>query len=150
MVMGVGNPLRRDDAAGLELVRALKGRVPEQVLLVECGPVPENFLGPVLREKPTHVLLVDVALIDGPPGRALLLRPEDERVSAAISTHKPPVRLIADFIRSSVGAEVAILAIKPLDIGLGEGLSPELEKAITRLAGELISVLRSCFGSSRR
>ena len=47
-VMGIGNPDRGDDGAGLACVRALrKLRLPasRSVRLIEAGPVPENFTG---------------------------------------------------------------------------------------------------------
>ena len=149
VIMGVGNPMRRDDALGLELVRALRGRVPEQVVLLECGPVPENFLGQVIRAEPTHVLMVDAALIRGRPGQAKLIGPEEAR-GMAISTHKLPPRLLADLIRRSTGAEVAILAVRPSDVGFGEGLSPEVREAIARLAELISEVVGEAFSRSGR
>ena len=149
VIMGVGNPMRRDDALGLELVRALRGRVPDQVVLLECGPVPENFLGHAIRAGPTHVLMVDAALIGGKPGQARLIGPEEAK-GMTISTHKLPPRLLADLIRRSTRAKVAILAVRPADVGLGEGLSPEVQEAIARLADLISEVLEDVFSRSGR
>ena len=149
VIMGIGNPMRHDDALGLELVRALRGRVPDQVVLLECGPVPENFLGHVIRAGPTHVLMVDAALIRGEPGQARLIGPEEAK-GTAISTHKLPPRLLADLIRRFTGAEVAILAVRPSDVGFGEGLSPGVQEAIARLADLVSKVLEDVFSRSGR
>jgi len=137
VVMGIGNPMRHDDAVGLELARALRPTSPpEQVVVLECGPVPENFLGKVIEARPTHVLMVDAGLFGGRPGEARLVRPEEAR-GMTISTHRISPDILASYIRRSTNAEVALLLIQPLDIGLGEGLSSELEAAIRRLAGEV-------------
>jgi len=147
VVMGIGNPLRRDDAVGLELVRALRGRVPEGVVLLECGPVPENLLGQVRRARPSHVLLVDAAELGARPGEARLIGPDRIR-GVAISTHKPPLHITAGYIKRTMGAEVALLAIQPADTGFGEGLTPELEEAVAALADAVSEALRTSLSRS--
>ena len=47
MILGIGNPLRGDDAVGLKVIQNLSGRIPGNVLLLECGMTPENYLGKI-------------------------------------------------------------------------------------------------------
>ena len=149
VIMGIGNPMRRDDAVGLELARALRNKVPSSVVVLECGPVPENFLGKIVEARPTHVLMVDAALLGLEPGEARLVRPE-EALGIAISTHRLPPNLLADYIRRSTGAKVAILAIQPSEVGLGEGLSPGVEEAVGRLAEDVLQVIHRVLGPRSR
>jgi len=63
-VLGIGNPLRGDDAVGLRIIQNLMGKVPDDVLLLECEMVPENYLSKIEQFKPTHVLMVDAAQLN--------------------------------------------------------------------------------------
>ena len=53
VVIGVGNRWRRDDAAGLEVIDALQGRVDDSVLLVESDGEPASDAGCALGPAPT-------------------------------------------------------------------------------------------------
>ncbi len=61
VVAGIGNSIRRDDYVGLKVVEALKGKLPENVLLLEAETVPESYLSDIEEFHPSHVLLVDAA-----------------------------------------------------------------------------------------
>jgi hydrogenase 3 maturation protease len=124
-ILGIGNPIRRDDAIGVEVVKALEGRVPDGVLLLDCETVPESFVGKVAEFRPTHILLVDAADFLGNPGEARLFG-AGETVGVSISTHSLPLKVLSKYLEMETGAKVAILAIQPKDLGLGEGLSDEL------------------------
>jgi len=150
VVLGLGSPLRRDDFAGIAVLRALrrllteKGQLTgsgERVLLVEGGSAPENVLGLVARARPTHVLIVDAADLGLPPGSAALIRPEEAGSAHLPSTHTLPVRFLCSYLSRLTGAKTLVLGIQPKDIGFGEGLSPELEDAIKHLAGALVEAL---------
>lgn len=143
MVMGVGNPLRRDDAVGLEVVRRM--RVGRGVKLLECETVAENFLEEVERYRPSHLLLVDAALLGLKPGESRLLTPEELPVET-VSSHLLPLRIFCDYVREVVGSKVALLCIQPGDTDFGEGMTREVEEAAGKLADALSSVLREVCG----
>ncbi|MEM2340439.1 MAG: hydrogenase 3 maturation endopeptidase HyCI [Candidatus Bathyarchaeia archaeon] len=143
-VLGIGNPIRRDDAIGVEVVKALEGKVPGRVLLLNCETIPESFAWKVAEFRPTHILLVDAADFLGDPGEARLFS-ADETVGTSISTHSLPLKVLSKYLEMETGAKVAVLAIQPKDLGLGEGLSDELRASLDRL----IEILRDAlFGPS--
>jgi Ni,Fe-hydrogenase maturation factor len=41
VVVGVGNPIREDDNVGLVILQGLRGKLSEDVLLLECEMVPK-------------------------------------------------------------------------------------------------------------
>ncbi len=43
VIVGIGNPIRKDDYVGLKIVENLKGKLPEKVLLLEAETVPEKL-----------------------------------------------------------------------------------------------------------
>ena len=63
VVAGIGNPIRRDDFVGLKIVQDLEGKVSKNVCLIECETVPENFMQEIVDLKPSHVLLIDAAVL---------------------------------------------------------------------------------------
>jgi len=140
VVAGVGSPLRRDDFVGLEIVRRLRDKVPGNIYLLECETVPESFLEPISDFKPTHVLIIDAALLGLKPGASRLVKPE-EIAGVPVSTHILPLSLFSEYLKETTGAKVALLAIQPKETDFGEGLTEELKKTVRDLTGLLIKIL---------
>ena len=139
-ILGVGSPMRGDDAVGLEVVKLLKGRGLEGVLVLETQTVPESFTG-VLREfKPTHVLLIDAAHLDAEPGEARFI-PTQLICDVCISTHKLPLTVLSDFLEGTLGSGVRLVGIQPRSVYFGEEMTPELQDAAARVADTLCMAL---------
>jgi len=141
VVLGIGNPLRGDDAVGLRIIQNLQGKVPENVLLIECGMVPENYFGKIEEFKPTHVLMVDAAHLNMEAGASRLISTE-EIAGTALSTHTLPLSFLAEMIKQNIGAEVMLIGVQPKNIEFREGLSPNLQKASREIADIIMSVLK--------
>ena len=141
VIAGIGNPIRQDDFVGTKIAQDLSGKVSGSVLLIECETVPESYLLNIEEFKPTHVLLIDAALLDLAPGEARLFSPEQVAGFSAISSHVLPLRIFSDYLKESTGAKVALLLIQPKNVEFGEGLSPELKAAAGSLAGLLLGLL---------
>ncbi|MEM2318696.1 MAG: hydrogenase 3 maturation endopeptidase HyCI [Candidatus Bathyarchaeia archaeon] len=141
VVAGVGNPIRMDDFVGVKVVRDLQGRVSKNVLLVECETVPESFLQQILDFGPSHVLIVDAAVMGLEPGDFRFVRSEHLRFFPAISTHMLPLRVFCDYLAEAVGARVGLLLVEPKNVDFGEGLSGEVEAASRRIVDFLAKIL---------
>jgi len=141
VVAGVGNPIRMDDFVGVKIVHDLHGKVSEKVLLIECETVPESFIQQILDFKPTHVLLIDAAVMGLEPGNCRLVKPEQLKVFPAISTHILPLRVFCDYLSKTLEAKIALLLIEPKETDFGEGLSGEVEAAAGRIVNLLMSIL---------
>ncbi len=66
VVVGVGNPLRRDDGAGVWVARQLAG-APGWVT-IPAGLALENVIGKIEKLPPKLVVVVDAAELGLPPG----------------------------------------------------------------------------------
>jgi len=141
VVAGIGNPLRKDDFVGVEIVRHLQEKVSQSVYLIECETVPESFIEPITAFKPSHVLLVDAAMLNLKPGSSKLIEPDQMVGQVAISTHALPLRIFCEYLAETTDAEIALLGIQPRDASFGEGLTKELRKTAVRLASLLLSIL---------
>ena len=142
VIAGVGNPLRKDDFAGVQVVRNLRGNVSRAVYLIECETVPEDFLEPIVRFEPTHVLIIDAALMGLEPGSPKLIEP-NQIGGHTISTHALPLRIFCEYLSKTTGAKIALLSIQPKDTSFGEGLTTELEMAVRRLSNILTEILEN-------
>jgi hydrogenase 3 maturation protease len=146
VIAGIGNSLRKDDYAGARIARNLMGRTPPSVYPIECETVPEDFLEPIVRFNPTHILIVDTAWLNLKPGSPKLIEP-NQLGGHAISTHVLPLRIFCDFLDGMTGAKIALFSIQPKDTGLGEGLTAELEAAVKSLSDILVKILSEVLGS---
>jgi len=128
LIVGVGNPLRGDDGAGIVLMQRLKGIVTAEFL--DCGVAPENYLEKIAGIAPRTVVILDAVDLKQPPGTIRLINAE-AIARGGISTHSISLRMFTDYLNQRL-EEVAIfvLGIQPLSVTLGEGLSDEVERSI--------------------
>lgn len=132
-VVGIGNPLKGDDAVGLAVVDRLEERGTEDVLLVRAESAPENFTGPIRSYEPDHVLMVDSAEMGAPPGEARVV-PLDAILGNRISTHTSSLGTLIRFLERTTGSIVTLIGIQPLNMEFGSGLSPVAESASKEVA----------------
>jgi hydrogenase 3 maturation protease len=141
VVAGIGNPIRMDDFIGVRIVQALRGKVSNKVFLIECETVPESYMQQIIDFNPTHVLLIDAAVLGLKPGEFLLVEPERLTSFPAFSTHMLPLRIFCEYITKTIKAEIGLLLIEPKDTGFGERLTPEAEARSQQIADNLLAVL---------
>jgi hydrogenase 3 maturation protease len=137
VVAGVGNPFRRDDFVGVEIVRSLKGKVSKNVYLIEAETIPENYMHQIAAFNPTHILLVDAGIINKKPGTATLANLKQLTRKTSISTHTLPLKIFCDYLSQTTTAKIALLIIQPMDASFGEGLTPKLKKTAEALTNLL-------------
>ena len=140
VIAGIGNPIRKDDYVGMKIVEDLKGRISDDVCLLECETVPEGSLDCILEFNPSHVLLIDAALLDLEPGSLRLLFPEEIASFPSISTHVLPLKIFCEFIAKMTESKIALLLIQPADTDFGEGLTEEVEKVAKKTIALLLDL----------
>jgi hydrogenase maturation protease len=139
-LIGVGNTLRGDDAAGLEVARRVAGRAGGGLDVVTCGGGPAALLDAWAGAE--TVVLVDAARSGAPAGAV-------RRLTAAAAG---AARLGAGTHDTGLAAALAlgealgrrppaleIWAIEGGDFTLGAPLSPPVEAAVEALAGRLLA-----------
>jgi hydrogenase 3 maturation protease len=141
VIAGIGNPFRRDDFVGVEIVRKLQNRVSQSVYLIEAETVPESFIDPITKFKPTHILIIDAGLLNQKPGTSKLAGTKQLMRKSSISTHTLPLRIFCDYLTETTGAKITLLIIQPQDTSFGEGLTPKLRETMTNLTHCLLKIL---------
>ena len=141
VVAGIGNPIRMDDFVGAKIVQDLQGQVSEKVYLIECEVVPENFIQKIVDFDPTHVLLIDAAILGLEHGDSRLIKPERLAVFPAYSTHALPLRVFCEYVTKTTRAKIALLLIEPKEADFGEGLTSEVKASAQEIVDILLKVL---------
>ena len=140
-LVGVGNPLRRDDGVGPWIVGAVREAAAGTGLaLVDAQDVPENFVPTIARGEARNVVFVDAAAADGPPGTVVFGPLSDFAEAEGFSTHKLALSLSGKFLQAA-GKKAYLLGIVPGDIDFGEGFTPEVERAAASVRDAILGVL---------
>jgi hydrogenase 3 maturation protease len=140
VVAGIGNPIRTDDFVGVKIVHDITGKVSKNVHLIECETVPESFMQEIVDLKPSHVLLIDAAFIGLKPGETRLVFPEQIIDFPVITTHVLPLRIFCEYITKMTETKIALLLIEPENTEFGEGLTPEVQKAVEKIRKILLEL----------
>lgn len=143
VVAGVGNPLRMDDYIGVIVARNLYGRVSEKVLIIECETIPESYIQQIVDFKPTHILLIDAALLGLEPGEVKLLEPEDIEIFPAFSTHALSLKIFCEYLNRAINTRIMLLLVQPKKTDFGEELTPEVLSSGKKIA-DFLSRILSC------
>ncbi len=127
-LVGVGNPLRRDDGVGPWIIGAVReGLAGTNVSTVDAQDVPENFVHALARAECRNVIFIDAVAAPGPPG-SIVFGPLAEFPEAeSFSTHKLALSFSGRFLESA-GKTVFLLGIVPSDLAFGAGLTPPVAR----------------------
>jgi hydrogenase maturation protease HycI len=146
LVLGVGNPDKGDDAAGILAAQGLKkamgGQARRRLKVLLGYETPENLTGEIRKFGPGLVLILDAALGPHPPGTVFLVD-KDEIPDEGVSTHKISLKMLVYYLEETLGCTVAFLGIQSADLGLGRPVTKPVERAAKRLSAALAEILRS-------
>jgi hydrogenase maturation protease len=147
VVIGVGNSLRGDDAAGLETVRSLHERAARAgVAVMEQEG---ETLGLIEQwEGARAVVLVDAIHSGSPPGTIHRLDASSTALPAPLqsssSTHAVSIGEAIELARSleRLPRRLVLYGVEGRSFGAGAGLSDEVRTAIPALAAAVLSEAR--------
>lgn len=146
-IVGVGNTLRADDAAGILVARELLQREcakdVDHILILEGGPAPENLSGQLCKFAPDLVLFIDAANLGEKPGTIQWIS-EDFIDGMSASTHSLPLSMLARYLKLELDCQVIFLGIQPRSNEVGTTISAEVQHAMKEVVQELDEALRTC------
>lgn len=142
VVVGVGNELRGDDAAGPLVARKLAAALEdhpatEELTAIDCGDVPENYLGPILDSRPRHVVFCDAVDFGGAPGDIRLID-VSELSGSSISTHNASLSLLAKVLAAQGIRDQLVIGIQPKYTSFGSPCSNEVAAAVDEVVAALL------------
>ncbi len=144
-VVGVGNPLARDEGVGPAAVERLKAEpLPARVVLLDAGT---DLMAAMMEFADAgHVILIDAIRAGGAPGTIyrLTLEELEGRAKAGasdLSAHGLGVVEAVGLARAA-GMRVpptVVFGVEPGEVAFGEGLSPPVEAALDGLVGAVLT-----------
>ncbi len=145
LVIGVGNPYRRDDAALREVVRRLRRRAPGGVRLMEQGGEGTALLE--AWEGADLVILVDAVASGAAPGTVHRFDAADGPLPAALlrgSTHAVGVAEAVELARAMgrLPRRLLVYGIEGEHFSAGVGLSLRVRRAVRGVVAAILQDLR--------
>ena len=139
IVLGIGNRLGGDDAAGPCLVdmlnqRAKKAKVGARIEIaaIDAGTAPESHTSVVRRRRPDLLILVDAADMSLPPGTQRTIPPEKIGI-LSFSTHHMPLSMFVTYVKEFCG-KVLLIGVQPEEAIMGKRLSKAVRNSVRELA----------------
>jgi hydrogenase maturation protease len=144
VVVGVGNPYRRDDAAGLEVAARLADHVPAGVEVITCPQEPSRLLDAF--EGRGAALVVDACASGAAPGTVHRFDAAAGAIPARTfrsSTHAFGVGEAVELARAlgRLPAHVVVYGVEGEAFEAGEGLSEPVAGAVPHAARQMLSDL---------
>jgi hydrogenase 3 maturation protease len=145
VVLGAGSILRADDAAGVMaaegLATMLGGDCFTHLRIMNGSTAPENLTGEIKQFGPDLVIMIDAADIHRKPGSVALIDAADVG-GVSFSTHMLPLKIMIEYLKKEVGCALTIVGIQPKELCFGGEVTPEVQKAVSKLVEVLGRLLK--------
>ncbi|MDJ0663350.1 MAG: hydrogenase maturation protease [Acidimicrobiia bacterium] len=143
VVIGVGNRWRRDDAAGLEVVDALRGRVDDSVVLVESDGEPTRLLDAF--ELAPRVIMIDAVVTGGEPGTVHRFTDEQLPDGMGIGQSSHLVQLYETIalgkLLDRLPNGLVLIGIEAIDFDNGEGMTDAVATGVADAVEDVLAEL---------
>jgi len=141
VICGIGNDIRGDDAFGVLVAERLRELIDNQnVLIINCGEVPENYTSKIAQFEPDLVVFVDAVDFGGEIGEYIIADPE-ETLGEAVSTHGLPLKFVMRFMKTMIKADFVLIGCQPGSTGLFQEPSELIKERSEKLAELLAEIL---------
>ncbi|MBL7170001.1 MAG: hydrogenase maturation protease [Candidatus Aenigmarchaeota archaeon] len=140
VVIGMGNPLKRDDNIGNLVIDELKKKIKDKdILFIRAETNPENFVGKIKLFNPDIIYFIDAVDFDGEVGEVKVFS-IDAVLNESLSTHGISVKVFEDFFPD---VEIYVVGVKPDHVDYGEGLSLTLRENFDNIVKGIKKIIYS-------
>lgn len=139
-LIGVGNPLRKDDGVGIQVIRKLmkkRRRAGHHFIIHPPTRTAESIMSMLNYEK-DQALVFDAVQCNSAPGSIIFTTLSDSRYGF-FTTHNIPLKTIPTV--SNHLDSVFVLGIQPSDVEFGEGLSSPVQESMDRVVEQLSKLM---------
>jgi len=150
IILGIGNRLGGDDAAGTYVVDILnpalsalsagrqRAKAPSrtEIMAIDTGTAPESYTSLIRRRRPDQLILVDAADMGLPPGTLRRIAP-DKISTLSFSTHHMPLSTFVSYSKEFC-RNVTLVGVQPGETGLGSHISRAVRKSVKELAEAIL------------
>lgn len=135
LVVGVGNPLRRDDGIGSEIIKILQKESNPNFTLIDVGT--DSFLIFDQLSLYKKVIIIDAVSMGEDSGVVKLFTPKEAKLKIkndALSTHGFGLVQILKLVEKfDITTVIKVIGIQPQNISFGEGLSDVVKKNVPQI-----------------
>lgn len=125
LILGIGNPLRSDDAAGSIVAQRLKRM---GLTSIDAEFMPENYIAVIRRLKPEKIIIVDTCNMALTPGDVRIIR-VDTIHRGMVNTHSMPISSVIQKLRE-ITPDIMFIGIQPEIIEVGDTMSEAVKGAV--------------------
>ena len=148
-IIGLGNPLRCDDAIGLLLLQFLrqnKKKLSKTIDFIDGGTSGMKLLH-LLGDYDT-VLLLDAVDFKGSPGEIKKFTVDEiknQKIQVFLSTHEPDFLTVYALLKKldKTPTHLVIFGVQPKDISPGTGVSQEINRFLPFLKKKILEEIQS-------
>jgi hydrogenase 3 maturation protease len=143
IILGIGNRLGGDDAAGTCVVDMLNRRRQKamdsptsEIMAIDTGTAPESYTSVIRRQRPDLLILIDAADMGLPPGALRTIAPEKINI-LSFSTHHIPIPMFVSYVEEFCG-KVLVIGVQPEQTETGTGISKAVHKSVKELVEAIL------------
>jgi hydrogenase 3 maturation protease len=143
IVLGIGNPLGGDDAAGALVVGTLDRKqhkldspLADEITAIDTGTAPESYTSVIRQHRPDLLILVDAADMGLAPGALRIITP-DRINTLSFSTHHMPLSMFMCYVNEFCG-KVLLVGVQPERTETGSGISKVVRQSAGKLADAIL------------
>jgi len=134
LVMCIGNRDGGDDAIGPYIADKLTQEKGDLVVL-DCGIVPENFTSVVKKNNPKNLIIIDAVEMGLSSGEIRIV-PKEKIGVMHISTHGIPISVLINYLESYVES-IIFIGIQP------ENMSGRISEDVKKSGEELVKIIKN-------
>jgi hydrogenase 3 maturation protease len=131
-VVGVGDEVNPHDRLGILAAGRIGCLNLPGVQVFLAGTMPETITAPVRRAEPSHILFIDSAAMEKPPGTLGIIDACDVHGRLLI-THALPLPVVMEYLEKEAKAPATLVGIQPDLSASGGKPTPAEEQGIARL-----------------
>lgn len=147
VVIGVGNALRRDDAAGLAVAERVRAQSPPDVAVHVCEQEPSRLVDAFGDADVAFV--VDAVSTGAPPGTIHRFDASDGPIPSRelrSSTHALGIGEALELARAlgRLPSRTVLFGVEGGDFIAGEGMTPEVEAGVAEASAKVLDEVMTC------
>jgi len=147
-IIGIGNPLRKDDGIGILLLQKLKKnkeKLPENIELIDAGTVGMNILHIISNYD--EVIFIDAINLKKKTGETKFFKYQEikkQNNMICLNTHNFDIRKIIEISKkiNKKPSKIYFFGIQPADIGYGNKITQELNTKIEIIFSKLLKKIK--------
>ena len=143
IILGIGNRLGGDDAAGncvadmlIQRRHRVKSLPTNDLMVIDAGSAPEGYTSVIRQHRPDLLILVDAADMGLPPG-ALRIITREQISTLSFSTHHMPLSIFISYVNEFCG-NILLVGIQSKQAETGGLISEAVRQSVNTLTEAIL------------